>query len=109
MREARGDIVGFLIAAALTTAPLLALTFCYDLLSKNDSAGLPAYLVPGAVGLTVAALIALGGHLVGRGHTGPVGPTFYVGFGCLASVFLVVSYCGWWGAWSLRYAERFRP
>jgi hypothetical protein len=108
VRWLREDGLGFLIAAALTTAPLLVVTCFFEFLSKDGPIGLAAYIVPAAIGLTAAALIGIGGRLVGRGNSGPVGPEFYFGFGALASIVLFVSFCAWWGAWSLRFAERFR-
>ena len=108
MNWTREDHLGCLIAAALTTAPLLAVTCFFEFLSKDGPIGPPAYLVPVAIGLTAGALIGVSGRLVGRGNSGPVGPGFYLGFGFLASIILFVSYCAWWGAWSFQFAERFR-
>jgi len=97
---------GFLIAAALTTAPLLAVTWFVQNMSKDSPIGLPAYYVPVAVGVTAAAFASIAAILLGRDRTER--GEMHVGCGLVMSLLLVVTFCVWWGDWSLRFAKRFR-
>lgn len=104
-RLTRRDGRGFLLAAVLTTTPLLGAAWFWDGMSK-EPIGPPAYLLPGAVGLVAAALASAAAVAAGRGRADRLG--LHAGFGCLASLALVVSFCAGWGAWCFQFAERFR-
>ena len=97
---------GLLLAAVFTTSPLLAATLFMDHASKDGPVGLPAYLLPAAIGLSAAVVASGAAVAVGRGSPDRLG--LHAGFGCLASLALVVSFCGWWGEGWLRFAGQFR-
>jgi hypothetical protein len=105
-RPTQQDGCGLVIAAALTTSPLFVVTWFGDHMSKDGPIGPPAYILPAAIGLSAAIVASAAAVAVGRPSADRFG--LHAGFGCLASLALIVSFCAWWGDWCFRFAERFR-
>jgi hypothetical protein len=74
-----------------TLGPLLALTWFADNMSKEGPLGAPAYILPVALGLTAAGLASVTALVVTRRRASRFG--HHVGFGCLASALLTITYC----------------
>lgn len=89
------DWTDFAITAALIAFPILGLTLYIDSISKHGPCGLPVYLLPLATALLTAGIVSATVRYVGRNR--PDRRPLHVGFGCLASVLLIASYCGGWG------------
>ncbi|MCE9530290.1 MAG: hypothetical protein K8T89_04025 [Planctomycetes bacterium] len=100
------DAGGFVIAAVITTTPLFAVTWLGDNLSKDGPIGLPAYLLPAAIGIAVAFIASLVACQTTNIPSERL--EFHTGFGCAASLLLIVTICVWWGDWCFRFAGRFR-
>jgi hypothetical protein len=106
MRVSYRDRYGLVIATTITTLPLLAVTWFGESLSKSGGIGLPAYLLPTAIGLAagfLASVLAVAADPLEESRPGN-----HFGFGVLVSFLLIFSYCTWWGSWCIKFAEQFR-
>lgn len=92
----KDDVWGFLAAAALTTAPMLGLTWYGDNMSKDGPIGLPVYIMPAVVGLAGAAAASTAA-VVGRQR--PDELRRYVVYGHMTGLLLTLTYCGWMNWW----------
>ncbi len=106
MRWARQDYFGFLVAATLTTAPIVGLIGFYDHLSKAGPIGWPLYPVP--LGITVACAALSSGLVRVIGRNSPNRVIYHVLFGTVTSLILTVNFCAWWGELLFVFCERFR-
>jgi len=97
------DVGGFFCSVALTTTPLLAVTWLGDNLSKDGPIGFPAYVLPFAIGMFASVLASLMA-LFARPNS-PERFACHVGLGCLASLLLIVTFCMWWGDWCFGFAR----
>src|SRR5687767_10271032 len=101
MRWSGGDTVGLMLAVTITTAPLAAVTWFRDNMSKDGPIGLPAYLLSGVIGLGVAGLSSAAAFMLARSDPRCDKPSYriplHAGCGLLAALALVVSFCVWWG------------
>lgn len=95
-----------MIAAAISTIPLLAITWFGENWGNDMRVGYTVYFLPTALGLVAGYVASLAARNSQSGH---VNQTIrHVIFGVVALGILLVTFCVWWGGWNIRNAERFR-
>jgi hypothetical protein len=103
MRPSEQDAIGIASVTAVNTAALLGLTWIGDHASKEVPVGPTAYVLPTIVGACIGLLFGVAAYVVGRKKENRT--AHYVGFGWLAMIFLVPTYCGWWGEWCYQFGR----
>src|SRR5262245_2813728 len=102
----RADGWGYVPASLLTTVPLLYATLMADNLGADGGIGLPVYALPLAAGLLGAGFSSIAAMVIERKSDHRL--LAHLALGGLASLILMVGYCGWWGEAWFRFAQQFR-